>query len=302
VRDPVISTVFEREVEHVPTYIGALTTRSKEEDTSGIQYFVGESKGMTQAATHHSPHETSLWPLLTGSGVLLSVLALLTYFEWQMPVLAIVMGGGVLALLAIGLAGWAREFFTSGTEEGLGPVAVAAFIVSEVIIFGTVFAVFWLGRIDNADQWASFIPADLDRTFAIWLTVILWASSATIVLSQRAFESADRGAAKLWLAATFVLGSLFVVLHVNEWNHLAGAGFQLGTNIYATTFYMMTGVHTAHLVVGLFNQMLLFGVLAGGLMPSNRATLFRGTSLYWHFVDIMWLMVAANAYFIGGTA
>jgi cytochrome c oxidase subunit 3 len=257
---------------------------------------------MNQAVTDHSPHETSLWPLLTGSGVLLTVLALLSHFEWQTPLVTIVLVGGVLAALAIGLAGWAREFFTRGTEEGLGPIAVAFFIVSEVIIFGTVFAAFWMARIDNAEQWASYIPADLDRTFALWLTAILWASSATILLSQRAFEREQRGPAMFWLVATFALGSLFVVLHINEWTHLGAGGFELGSNIYATSFYAMTGVHTAHLIVGLVSFVLLFGVLASGVMPSNRLTLYRGTSLYWHFVDIMWLMVAANAYFIGGTA
>ena len=257
---------------------------------------------MTHTATHQSAHETSLWPLLTGLGVLLSALALLAYFEWRLPVLGIVLGGGVLAVLAVGLAGWAREFFTSGTEEGLGSVAVAAFIVSEVVIFGTVFVAFWLGRIDNVDQWASFIPGELSRVFAVWLTVILWASSGTIVLSQRAAENDNRRAALFWLAATFALGLLFVVLHINEWRHLAAAGFRVGSNIYATTFYGLTGVHTSHVLVGLLSHILLFGVLASGLMKKNRVTLFRGTSLYWHFVDVMWLMVAANAYFIGGTS
>jgi heme/copper-type cytochrome/quinol oxidase subunit 3 len=142
--------------------------------------------------------------------------------------------GGVLASLAIGLAGWAREFFTRGIEEGLGSVAVAVFIVSEVMIFGTMFAAFWMGRIDNADQWASYIPTDLDRTFAIWLTLILWASSITIVLSQRAFERDNRGSAQFWLVATFALGLLsaqfwlvatfalgllFVVLHMRRAAH-----------------------------------------------------------------------------------
>src|SRR3970040_849400 len=228
---------------------------------------------MTQAVTHHPEHETSPWPLLTGMGVLLSALALLAYFPWRMPLLGVVLGGAMLALLAVGLAGWAREFFTHGTEAGLGPVAVAVFIVSEVMIFGTMFAAFWLGRIDHAEQWASFIPANLDLKLALWLTVILWASSATTVLAERAFE---RG-------------------------HLAAGGFRLGANIYATTFYGLTGVHTSHVVVGLAIQLLLFGVLASGLMQQGRATFFRGASLYWHFVDIMWIMVALNAYVIGGT-
>src|SRR3990172_13418769 len=254
---------------------------------------------MTQAVTHHPEHETSPWPLLTGMGVLLSALALLAYFPWRMPLLGVVLGGAMLALLAVGLSGWAREFFTSGTEAGLGPVALPAFIVSEVMIFGTMFAAFWLGRVDHAEHWAGYIPANLDLKLALWLTVILWASSATIVLAERAFERGDRGASQSWLVATFALGLLFIVLHLNEWGHLAAGGFRLGANIYATTFYGLTGVHTSHVVVGLAIQLPLFGVLASGLMKRDRPTLFRAAGLYWHFVDIMWLMVAANAYLIG---
>ncbi len=256
---------------------------------------------MAQAITHHSYHETSPWPLVTGLGVLLTPLALLAYFVWHAPLAALVLGGATLAMLAVGLSGWAREFFTHGTEEGLGPIAVAAFIVSEVIIFGTVFAAFWLGRVDHAEHWAGYIPAGLDLKLALWLTLILWASSATIVLAERAFARGSRSASQFWLVATFVLGLLFVVLHMNEWSHLAAGGFRIGTNIYATTFYGLTGVHTSHVIVGLAIQLLLLGVLASGLMRGDRITLFRGTSLYWHFVDIMWLMVAANAYVIGGT-
>ena len=257
---------------------------------------------MTQAATVHSEHEASLWPLLIGLGVLLIAFTLIAAFVWQMPTLGIVLGGAVVAVLAVGFAGWAREFFQHGHEEGLGPVAVAAFIVSEVMIFGTVFAAFWLGRIANADQWAEFIPAGLDASFALWLTLILWASSATIVLAERAFERGDRNPALVWIGATLALGLLFVVLHMNEWSHLADEGFTVGANIFATTFYGLTGVHTSHVIVGLAINLLLFGVVASGLMTTTRVTLFLGASLYWHFVDIMWLLVAANAYLIGGTS
>jgi cytochrome c oxidase subunit 3 len=232
--------------------------------------------------------------------VLLLPLTLLTYYVWQQPFAALLLGGGTLAMLAVGLSGWAREFFTHGTEEGLGPIAVAAFIVSEVIIFGTVFAAFWLGRVEHAEAWASYIPAGLDLKLAVWLTLILWASSATIVAAERAFERGNRSGSLFWLAATLALGVLFVALHMGEWKHLAAEGFRVGTNVYATTFYGMTGVHTSHVIVGLAAHLLLLGLIASGVMAGKRATLFRGASLYWHFVDIMWLMVAANAYLIGG--
>jgi cytochrome c oxidase subunit 3 len=249
---------------------------------------------------HAAHHETSRWPLVTGAGVLLTALTLLAAAQWKLSLATVVLAGVAVAFLAVGVAGWAHEFFTEGQEEGLGPVAVVAFIVSEVIIFGTMFAAFWAARIGQADQWASFVPPGLDLSLAFWLTVILWASSATIVVAERAFERGERARALTWLAATFVLGALFVALHMNEWAHLAAAGFRIGVNSYASTFYGLTGVHTSHVIVGLLIQLVLFWVVARGLMTRERATLFRGTSLYWHFVDIMWLLVAANAYLIGG--
>lgn len=255
---------------------------------------------MTASATHFGHHETSRWPLVTGIGVLGAALTLLAASAWNAPLAALLLAGVTLAAIAIGVAGWAHEFFTRGTEEGFGTVAVVAFIVSEVIIFGTMFAAFWAARIGNAAQWASWVPAGLDLSLALWLTVILWASSATIVAAERAFARGARGAAVAWLAVTFALGLLFVVLHMNEWRHLAAAGFRLGANAYATAFYGLTGVHTSHVIVGLAIQIVLAWVVARGLMTRERTTLFRGASLYWHFVDIMWLMVAANAYLIGG--
>jgi cytochrome c oxidase subunit 3 len=255
---------------------------------------------MSEASVHHSAHETSPWPMVVGLGVLLAAFALLTGFAWQMPTLGIVLGGAMFAVLAVGLAGWAREFFQHGTEEGLGPVAVSAFIISEVIIFGTVFAAFWLARIDHFEEWSSFVPEGLDATFALWLTLILWASSLTILLSERAFSRGERGGALGWLGLTFGLGTLFVILHMNEWFHLADEGFTVGANVFASTFYGLTGVHTSHVIVGLAIHLLLFWVVASNLMTPGRTTLYKGAALYWHFVDIMWLLVAGNAYLIGG--
>ena len=106
----------------------------------------------------------------------------------------------------------------------------------------------------------------------------------------------------MWLIATFALGSLFVVLHMNEWAHLIDEGFTVGSNVFAATFYGLTGVHTSHVIVGLGIMLVLMSVLANGMMTAEKPTFFKGAALYWHFVDIMWLLVAANAYLIGGSA
>ena len=259
------------------------------------------SEAIQSGAAAHAEHETSVWPMIVGVGVLLSALSLLTAFHWELPVAGIVLGGITLAVIAIGLAGWAREFYTIGTEERLGPWAVAAFILSEIIIFGTLFAAFWVARLENMEVWASYIPGGLQIGFAIWLTLILWASSFSIILSERAFSAGNRNGALVWLGVTFALGSLFVLLHMNEWAHLLTEGFTPGANVFASAFYGMTGVHTAHVIVGLFIHAIVFYAIASGLMTSARPTLFKGASMYWHFVDIMWLLVAGNAYLIGTT-
>ena len=240
--------------------------------------------------------------MVVGASVLLAAMSLLTYFHWQQPTLGVILAGLTVAVLAIGVTGWAREFFQHGTEEGLGPIAVAAFIISEVIIFGTVFVTFWLYRITHFDTWGSYVPEGLDATFAIWLTLILWSSSFTIVLSERAFSRGDKNGAMTWLIATIVLGSLFVVLHMNEWVHLVDEGFTVSSNVFGSSFYALTGVHTSHVLVGLGIHLVLLSVLANGMMTSDRPTFYKGAALYWHFVDIMWLLVAANAYLIGGSA
>ena len=144
-----------------------------------------------------SEHETSVWPALVGLSVLLTALSIISYFQWQLHTLGILLFGAMLAFLAIGAAGWARESFQHGleVEDGLGPIAVAAFIVSEVIIFGTVFVAFWFFRITHIDTWASYIPEGLEISLAIWLTLILWASSLTIVLSEKAFLAGNKSGA-----------------------------------------------------------------------------------------------------------
>lgn len=247
-------------------------------------------------------HETSPWPLVTGGGVLATALLLLAAALWGGSTATVVLGGIAIVLLAVGIAGWAREFFTAGAEEGLGPVAVIAFIVSEIIIFGTMFAAFWAARIGHAQTWSSFVPEGLNLGLAALLTLILWASSATILWAERAATGGRRHAAAGWLAATFALGVLFVLLHMNEWAHLAAHGFRIGANPYASTFYGLTGVHTSHVIVGLVSHVVMFWVILRGWMTPQRVTFLRASALYWHFVDIMWLMVAANAYLVGGLA
>ncbi|ADO45339.1 MAG: heme-copper oxidase subunit III [Hydrogenobacter thermophilus] len=256
---------------------------------------------MAQHEVHHhlGAHETSFWPLPVGLGILLLPISLTAYFAWHQQMLGLVLGGFSLLLMVFGLIGWADEFFKKGHEEGFGSLAITLFIATEVIIFGTMFAAFWTARIAHADIWHSWVPK-MNFVIPAILTLILWASSFTILVSEKSAESGKRGASILWLLATLILGSAFVVIHFNEWQHLWHEGFTLSSNMYGTGFYALTGIHTSHVLVGLVSQLYVLWLLLSGRMTSHRTTMFKAVSIYWHFVDLMWLLVASSAYIIGG--
>ncbi len=258
---------------------------------------------MAHAVEHHPHHETSVWPLPIGIGILLTPIAFTMYFHygWHLP--GLILGGVALLLILIGAAGWANEHFTVEKDAGFGWLGIISFIISEMVIFGTLFASFWTARAVHADKWAQWVPEGISLAMAGILTLILWASSFTIFKAELALEEeGDTGKALMWTIVTFVLGALFIVLHVNEWIHLWKEGFTLSSNIYGTGFYALTGLHTSHVIVGLIMQLYVMWLLATGKMTKEKPTLMKATSAYWHFVDVMWMLVAGTVYLVGSTA
>ncbi len=250
---------------------------------------------------HHGEHEVSIWPLPVGIAILLAPISITAYFAWKNPLLAVILGGISALLAIIGMAGWANEFFTKGHDEGYGNLGIYLFIISEVVIFGTVFAAFWMARAIHADVWVSqWIPEAMNLKMPIILTLILWASSFTIWKAEQAMHHNETGKTVLFILLTMFLGLLFIVLHVAEWKHLWHEGFTLSSNMYGTGFYVLTGIHTSHVIVGLIMQAYVLIFTLAGKINSEKMTILRTTSAYWHFVDVMWLLVAGTAYLVGG--
>ncbi len=238
-----------------------------------------------------------------GIGALLIPIGFTMYFHygWQMP--GLIVGAVGLILILVGAAGWANEHFATEKDEGFGWLGILSFILSEIVIFGTLFAAFWTARVTHADEWTSWVPEGISLQMAGILTLILWASSFTIFKAELALEEeGDTGKALTWTILTFILGSLFVVLHVREWMHLWEEGFTLSANMYGTGFYALTGLHTSHVLVGLVMQLYVMWLLISGKMNKDKPTLMKATSAYWHFVDVMWMLVAGTAYLVGTAA
>ena len=149
-----------------------------------------------------------------------------------------------------------------------------------------------------AATWPTAGPAELGGDFQtipafgvpFVNTLILLSSGLTITLAHHALKNNDRSWLALWLLATVALGSLFVYLQIGEYKeayqHL---GLTLGSGIYGSTFFMLTGFHGIHVTLGtIMLTVIAVRGMRGHFKPGNHFG-FEAVAWYWHFVDVVWL-------------
>jgi cytochrome c oxidase subunit 3 len=169
-------------------------------------------------------------------------------------------------------------------------------IAAEAAIF-TIFVVayiFYIGK-----SLSGPLPRDV-LELPIFGTVCLLSSSLTIHLAVRALRNAKVGAFGLWWFVTIALGAIFLVGTGLEWDHLIfDKGLTISTNLFGTTYYSLVGLHAFHVTAGLIFLVIgMIFTLLGKVKPehSERVDIF---SLYWHFVDVVWVVVFTVVYVIG---
>jgi cytochrome c oxidase subunit 3/cytochrome o ubiquinol oxidase subunit 3 len=177
-----------------------------------------------------------------------------------------------------------------------GKVAMASLIAAESAIF-TIFVVAYLFYIGKSLTGPT--PREVLGT-PIFFTVCLLSSSLTIHLASKLLERGKRGAfLGLWFL-TIVLGGLFLFGTGQEWHRLVYEhGLTISTNLFGTTYYSLVGLHATHVTAGLImlSIVLLFG-LAGRVGP-EQSTRVDVLSMYWHFVDAVWVVVFTVVYILG---
>jgi cytochrome c oxidase subunit 3 len=181
------------------------------------------------------------------------------------------------------------------TLPGRGVVGMASFIIAESAIF-TIFVVaylFYLGK-----SLAGPTPRDVLEV-PIFYTICLLSSSVTIHLAGKRLErNQTKTFLVLWLI-TIALGALFMFGTAQEWRRLIYEhGLTISTNLFGTTYYSLVGLHAFHVTLGLvlLTTVLLMSVAAGARTQSARIEVL---SLYWHFVDVVWVVVFTVVYVIG---
>jgi cytochrome c oxidase subunit 3 len=177
-----------------------------------------------------------------------------------------------------------------------GKVGMACLIIAESAIF-TIFVVAYLYYIGKSLTGPT--PREVLET-PIFFTVCLLSSSLTIHLAAKLLERGKRGAfLALWFL-TIVLGALFMYGTAREWHRLIYEhGLTISTNLFGTTYYSLVGLHATHVTVGLLmlTIVLLFGL--AGRVGREQSARIDVLSMYWHFVDAVWVVVFTVVYVLG---
>jgi len=281
---------------------------------------------------YYVPHE-SHWPIVGSVGLLLLMVGVSIWLNGSEPGLYVMLTG--VAVIVFMMIGW----FGAVIHENQGGVynqqvdvsfrmGMFWFIFSEVMFFAAFFgALFyarnmsipWLGGDSNnfftnlllwsgyESTWPTNGPAAMGGEFRameplglpLINTAILLTSSVTITIAHHALIAGHRGTLKLFLAATFLLGYVFVGLQAYEYLHAYHEmNLKLSSGIYGSTFFMLTGFHGMHVTIGaIMLTVIWLRVMKGHFTPTSHFG-FEGTAWYWHFVDVVWIGLYIFVYWL----
>jgi len=182
------------------------------------------------------------------------------------------------------------------TQIANGKIAIWLFLASEVMFFTGLIGAYIVLRFGQG-EWP-----DPTKTLNVPLTALntffLICSSVTLVAALQAIQAGKRGMANLWLWATTLIGGIFVGIQVYEYIELFGHGMTPWVNVFGGCFYAMTGFHGFHVFVGVIAMLVLSIMGLFGCWNEHHYAAVVNTGLYWHFVDLVWIILFAIVYLI----
>ena len=246
--------------------------------------FIGSLAGFIMATGGiYYMHEDVIYPFLLGTALMLYVM-----YGWWRDVISEAESG---------------TDHTGVVKHGLR-VGMVLFITSEVMFFFAFFWAFFDATIPFLSRTAHEVwPPEGVVPFAAFgipflNTLILLTSGATVTVSHHKMQHGDRTGCGRWLAYTVVLGLLFTALQAYEYAH-ATFGFTEG--IYSSTFYLATGFHGFHVIVGTLFLLVCYFRPQKGHFTAETHIGFEAAAWYWHFVDVVWLFLFVCIYWWGGS-
>ena len=281
---------------------------------------------------YYVPHG-SHWPIVGTAGLLFLMVGVSAWLNGGDTGFWVMLVG--FAILIFMLVGWFGEVIDE-SEGGLYNAQVGMsfrmgmfwFIFSEVMFFSAFFgalfyarnmAIPWLGGESNnfftnlmlwdgyESTWPSNGPGNAGGDFEpmspfglpLINTALLLSSSVTLTIAHHAILKGQRSLVKLFLAATFILGFIFVFLQAEEYieayQHL---NLTMESGIYGSTFFMLTGFHGMHVTIGAIMLTIIWFRVLKGHFTSDKHFAFEAVAWYWHFVDVVWVALYVFVYWM----
>lgn len=195
------------------------------------------------------------------------------------------------------------------TSTGLDSRKMAfwTFIGSESIIFGTLIATYLaykgaslVGPYPHAMTLpdGTAVEGILDIPLTSISTAVLLFSSLFMVLALAAVQRGDRKLSIVWLLGTALMGIIFLGFQAYEFTHFYSEGLTLTTNLFGSTFFVLTGFHGAHVLFGVVLLLSMALLAFRNQLPPARSLTVELIGLYWHFVDVVWIVIFALIYLI----
>jgi cytochrome c oxidase subunit 3 len=262
---------------------------------------------------HHPYHlvDPSPWPFVGTVGAFVMAVGLVMWMHEMAGGPWVILAGTLLVLFT--MFGWWRDVLREGyhgehtdvVARGLR-LGMALFIASEVLFFAAWFwAYFWGALVPPDTVTTSWPPADVTPVdpwdIPLLNTLILLLSGTTVTWAHHELREGNRKATFQALVITVLLGILFTAFQAYEYFHAIHEGFTIQDGIFGSSFYMATGFHGFHVLVGT-------AFLAVNMIRAYNATLsperhvgFEAAAWYWHFVDVVWLFLFVWVYWWGGS-
>ena len=289
---------------------------------------------MAQASGgYYVPHQAT-WPMVGSIGLTALVVGAANMLNHGSGFGTALMWGGV-AIVLVMMFGWFGSVIKESESGAYGRaedvsfrMGMIWFIASEVMFFAAFFgalfyarqfSVPWLGGDGNGlatnqflfpefnAAWPTNGPADLGGRFQtipafdlpLINTLILLTSGLTVTMAHHAIKYARHKVCLWWLVATVALGFLFVVLQAEEYIHAyTELNLTLGSGIYGSTFFMLTGFHGMHVTLGAIMLAVIAVRVARGHFTAENHFGFEAVAWYWHFVDVVWLGLFVFVYIL----
>jgi cytochrome c oxidase subunit 3 len=169
------------------------------------------------------------------------------------------------------------------------------FIISEIMVFGAFFTAYFFIRVVADDPWFPIDDVELPKLVAGFNTAILVSSSLTLHWAETCAKKDNRFGLKAGMLTTFLLGLTFLFVQINEYVHI---GFAPHDHAQGSIFYGLTGLHGAHVAIGLtLLAIVTIRAFRGHFSPESHLGI-NVPGIYWHFVDVMWLVVYFTVYIL----